>query len=58
MPIISVRDNGNSRRKRNAKTTTTRKKKTKRTNKDKKERGVREARVKGSEMNDFVVHLS
>ena len=30
---------------------------TKRTNKDKKEQGVTEARVKGSEIIDFVVHL-
>ena len=45
MPIISVRDNENSRWKRNAKTKT---KKTKQhTNKDRKEQGGTEAIVKG-----------
>ena len=54
MPIISVRDNENSRYARNAKkpqTTTTTKQR---------QRGARgtEAIVKGWELNDFVVHLS
>ena len=47
MATISVRDDGNSRWKRNAKN-----------NEDRKEQGKSEARVKGSELNDFVVHLS
>ena len=53
MPIISIRDNENSRRKRNTKSN-----KNKQTNKDRKEQGGTEAIVKGSELNDFVVHLS
>ena len=52
MPIIWVRDDENSRWKRNAK------KKTKQTNKDRKEQGETEATVKGCELNDFVVHLT
>ena len=54
MPIISVRDNENSRWKRNAKNNNKRKK----TKKDRKEQGGTEAIVKGPELNDFVVHLS
>ena len=50
MPIISVRDNENSRWKRNAKKT--------QPNKDRKERGGTEAIVKGWELHNFVVHLS
>ena len=49
MPIISVRDNENSRWKRNAKNN--KKKQTK----TKKSKGT-EAIVKGSELNNFVVH--
>ena len=50
MPIISVRKNENSRWKRNAKDN-------KKTKKDRKEQGTTETTVKGSELNDFVVHL-
>ena len=50
MPIISVRDNENSKWKRNAKKP--------QTNKDRKERGGTEAKVKGWELHNFVVHLS
>ena len=48
MPIIWVRDDENSRWKRNAK----------KKNKDRKEQGETEATVKGCELNDFVVHLT
>ena len=51
MPIISVRDNENSRWKRNAKSNN-------KTNKGRKEQEGTKAIVKGSELNDFVVHLS
>ena len=51
MLIISIRDNENSRWKRNTK-------KNKNTKKDRKEQGGTEAIVKGWELNDFVVHLS
>ena len=51
MPMISVRKNENSRWKRNAKDN-------RKTKKDRKEQGGTEATVKGSELNDFVVHLS
>ena len=51
MSIISVRDNENSRWKRNANNN-------KKTNKGRKEQGWREAIVKGWELNDFAVHLS
>ena len=54
MPIISVRDNKNSSWKRNAKQQQQQQK----TNKNRKEQGGTEAIVKGSELNDFVVHLS
>ena len=37
---------------------TTTKKQKQKTNKDRKEQGQTEAIVKGSELNDFVVHLS
>ena len=53
MPIIWVRDDENSRWKRNAK-----KKKKKKKKKEKKEQGETEATVKGCELNDFVVHLT
>ena len=56
MPIISVRDNENSRWKRNAKSNNNNNNDNK--NKDIKEQGGTEAIVKGSELNDFVVHLS
>ena len=49
MPIISIKDNENSRWKRNAK-----KKPTKNTNKDRKEQGGTKAIVKVWELNDFV----
>ena len=60
MPIISIRDNGNNRWKRNAK------KQQKNKNKDRKGqgegegggRGGAEAIVKVWELNDFAVHLS
>ena len=55
MPIISIRDNENSRWKRNAKNNNNNKTTT---NKDRKEQGGTEAIVKRSELNDFVVHLS
>ena len=58
MPIISVRDNDNSRWKRNAKSNNDKKQKKQKKNKDRKEQGGTEAIVKGSELNDFVVHLS
>ena len=51
MPIISVRKIENSRWKRKAKDN-------KKTKKDRKEQWGTEATVKGSELNDFVVHLS
>ena len=51
MPIITARDNENSRWKINAKSN-------KKTNKDRKEQGGTETILKGSELNDFVVHLS
>ena len=54
MLIISVRDNENSRRKRNANNNNN----DKQTSKDRKEQGETEAIVKGSELNDFVVHFS
>ena len=54
MPIISVRDNENSGWKRNAKKNNNN---NKTINKDRKEQGGTEAIVKGSELNDFVVHL-
>ena len=57
MPIISVRDNEHSRWKRNAESNSNNKKK-KTTNKDRKEQGGPETIVKGSELNDFVMHLS
>ena len=50
MPKISVRDNENSRWKRNAKNN-------KKVNKDRKEQGQVEDIVKGSGVNDFAVHL-
>ena len=53
MSIISVRDYGNSRWKRNAK-----KQDKKKINKGRKEKGRTEAIVKRWELNDFVVHLS
>ena len=53
MPIISVRDNENSSWKRNAK-----KQQQQQTNKNRKEQGGTEAIMKGSELNDFVEHLS
>ena len=52
MPMISIRDNENSRSKRNAKSNK------KNPNKDRKEQGGTEAIVKRSKLNDFVVHLS
>ena len=52
MLIISVRDNENSRWKRNANNNNNK------TNKGRKEQGGTEAVVKESELNDFVVHLS
>ena len=66
MPIVSVRDNKNSRWKRNAKSnknkTTTpkkkKKKKKKKRNKDKKQQVGTGAIVKRSELNDFDVNLS
>ena len=51
IPIISVRDNKNSRWDRNAKNN-------KKPNKDRKEQREIEAIVKGWELNDFGVHLS
>ena len=56
MSIISVRDNENSRQKGNTKNNNNNNKTS--TNKDRKEQGGTEAIVKGSELNDFVVHLS
>ena len=50
MPIISIKDNENSRWKRNAK----KKNPTKNTNKDRKEQGGTKAIVKVWELNDFV----
>ena len=49
MPIISIKDNENSRWKRNSK-----KNPTKNTNKDRKEQGGTKAIVKVWELNDFV----
>ena len=57
MPIISVRDNENSRWKTNAKNNDN-ENNNKETNKDRKEQGGTEAIMKGSELNDFVEHLS
>ena len=57
MPIISVRDIGNNKWKRKAKNNNNNKIKNK-TNKDRKEQRGTEAMVKGSKLNDFVVHLS
>ena len=54
MPIISVRDKENSRWKKNPNNNNN----NKTTNKDRKEQGGTEAIVKGSERNDFVVHLT
>ena len=51
---ISVRDNENTRWKRNAKNNNNKKT----TNKDRKEQGGIEAIVKGWEVSDFVMHLS
>ena len=53
MPIISARDNENSRWKRNAKKKTAKKTK-------QRQKGARgkEAIAKGWELNDFVVHLN
>ena len=51
MSKISIRDNENSRWKRNTK-------KQQKHKKDRKEQGGTEAIVKGWELNDFVVHLS
>ena len=51
MSIISVKDNENSRWKRNVK-------KQQKTNKDRKKQWTTEAIVKEWELNDFVVHLS
>ena len=53
MPIISVRDNENSRWKKNAK-----KRKNRKANKDRKEQGRPEAIVKRPVLNDFAEHLS
>ena len=50
MPIISIRDNENSRWKRHAK----KKKPSKNTNKDRKEQGGTKAIAKVWELNDFV----
>ena len=52
MPIINVTDNENSRWKKNAKITT------EKTSEDRKKQDGTEARVKKSELNDFVVDLS
>ena len=58
MPIISVRDNENSGWKRSAKKQEQQNNNNKKTNKDRKEQEGTEAIVEGSELNDFVVHLS
>ena len=60
MPIISIKDNENSRWKRKAKTKQQKKQKnnSKKSNKDRKEQGGTEAMVKGWELNDFILHLS
>ena len=52
MRIISVRDNGNNRWKRNAKENK------QKINKDRKKQGGTEAIAKRWELNDFVVHFS
>ena len=60
MPIISLRDNENSRWKRNAKKIkiVDEREMQKKKNKGRKEQGGTEALLKGWELNDFVVHLS
>ena len=58
MTIISVRDNENSRWKRNANKNRKKKQTKKETNKDRKEQGGTEAIMKGSKLNDFIMHLS
>ena len=59
MPIIRVRDNESSRWKRNGDNNNNKNKQTnKQTNKGRKEQGGTDTIVKGSELNDFVVHLS
>ena len=58
MTIISVRENENSRWKRNTKNNNSNKKNKTKTSKDRKEKGGTKAVVKGWELNDFVVHLS
>ena len=58
MTIISVRENENSRWKRNTKNNNSNKKTKQKQAKTEKRKGGTKAVVKGWELNDFVVHLS
>ena len=58
MTIISVRDNENSRWKRNANKNRKKNQTKKETNKDKKEHGGTEVIMKESKLNNFIMHLS